>query len=112
MATLVGDVLVSTVGMYVPPHRTGGSERAEAEWLQKNPNGEEIGYGRTYETMTFKTTGKFCTCGCGIPLIIPSELDSDVYNDAGAAQAGHMAMCRKVAAELADRPHRSDGSGA
>jgi hypothetical protein len=59
---------------------------------------QEIGYGSKYETMVFKVSGKFCTepdCMCGIPEIIPSELEMDGYNPAGPATEGHHAMCEK-----------------
>jgi hypothetical protein len=112
LATLVGEYMVSTVGEYIPdePVREilaesrglaleGRGEYRRASWMQLN-GFEEIGYGRTYETMVFRVTGKVCEredCGCGLPSIDPTELDSDGYNVAGAAQAGHYAMCAKWA---------------
>jgi hypothetical protein len=99
LCTQVGDFLVSTVGMYVHPMNGKGHERAEAEWLAKNPNGAEIGYQRFYETMVFKA-GKPCTadgCGCGQPGLDSGELDGDGYNDVKAATIGHRMMCLKVA---------------
>lgn len=99
LCTLVGDYLVSTVGLYVHPRHSGGSERSEAEWLAANPNGEEIGCGRFYETMVFRA-GAPCAaegCECGIPAIASSELDFEGYVTAGAAAAGHLALCEKWA---------------
>lgn len=88
LATQIGDVLVSTVGRYFPSH---------APEEKFGINGDQIGCGRTYETMAFKVTGNLCDCGCGIPTIIPSEIEFDGYNDAKAARAGHMKICEKVA---------------
>ena len=99
MATKVGKYLVSTVGQYVAPRRSGGHEAIEAAWLKEHPNGEEIGCGRFYETMVFKA-GKPCaaeTCGCGLPGIDGNELDTYGYLTAGEATRGHMAMCNKWA---------------
>lgn len=99
MATKVGDYLVSTVGLYVHPRHSAGSERAESEWLQKHPNGEEVGCDRFYETMVFKSVGR-CEvpgCNCGLPLIDGSELDFEGYQTAGDATKGHHAMCAKWA---------------
>lgn len=103
MATKVGDYLVSTVGEYIPPHYSG-SERAEAEWLTKNYPGQDIGCGRKYETMVFRA-GEPCAapkCMCGLPSLASSELDFVGYNDARDARIGHMAMCRRWAAPIAE----------
>lgn len=101
LATQVGPWLVSTVGQYVHPRHGKGTEVGESAWLAKNPNGEEIGFGRFYETMVFRA-GEPCTakdCGCGLPTLADaSEQDSSGYNDAGAATRGHYAMCDKWAA--------------
>jgi hypothetical protein len=99
MATQVGDFLVSTVGLYVHPMRSKGHEQTEALWLAKNPNGDEIGPDRYYETMVFKA-GKPCEakgCGCGLPGTASSELDFAGYKDMKAATIGHRMMCLKVA---------------
>lgn len=97
LATQVGDVLVSTVGQYVPPRHSGGSERTEAAWLQENPDGEEIGCGRFYETMVF-VAGMPCNkvgCNCGLPDISGRELDCAGYANAGDATRGHVEMCQR-----------------
>lgn len=97
LTTKVGKYLVSTVGQYVHPRHSNGSERAEAEWLKANWPGEEIGCGRTFETMVFEA-GAPCAeekCGCGMPGISWSELDFAGYNNGKDATAGHMEMCEK-----------------
>ena len=96
MATKVGPWLVSTVGEYVHPRHSGASEKTEAEWLKENWPGEEIGYGRKYETMVFEA-GKTCECGCGLPTIDGSAVDFMGANTAGDARENHMALCRKYA---------------
>jgi hypothetical protein len=93
LATQIGDVLVSTVGRYFP---TSKPEVAIPK------DGEEIGWGRRYETMAFKVTGKLCDCGCGIPTIIPSEIEFDGYNNAKA----HDALARAFE-EMAERVRRA-----
>lgn len=100
MATKVGPWLVSTVGLFVHPRRSGGGETPEREWLKDNPNGEEVGCDRFYETMVFKA-GAPCAvegCGCGLPAINGSEVDFLGYQTAGEARKGHMELCRKWAA--------------
>lgn len=99
LTTKVGPWLVSTVGEYVHPRHCNGNERAEAEWLIKNPQGEEIGCGRFYETMVFRA-GKPCEepdCSCGLPSIDGSEVDFSGYKNAGDATRGHAALCLKYA---------------
>lgn len=86
LCTLVGGYLVSTVGQL--PKRGPDSN-----------DYEEIGFGRKFETMVFKA-GEKCSvkdCGCGLPQIEGSELDTGMYNNAGAATRGHMKLCRKYA---------------
>ena len=54
----------------------------------------EIGHGRLYETMVFKTNGEFRKCGC--PKVSEYiELDFSAYNHPKDAQDGHMLMCKK-----------------
>jgi hypothetical protein len=93
----VGKYLVSTVGLFVHPSKAGSNERTEAEFLDKNPNGEEIGHQRFYETMVFRA-GLPCQekgCDCGLPTIDGHELDVEYYQEAGPANKGHMRMCQK-----------------
>lgn len=102
LCTQVGPWLVSTVGEYVHPRHSEGSERAEAKYLERHPNGEEIGYGRTYETMVFRA-GEPCVdpeCNCGMPSPTDwNELDSIGYNNRGDATRGHLALCERWAAK-------------
>jgi hypothetical protein len=113
MCTKVGDYLVSTVGEYLPDESIreikaqqrgfvleGRGDMRRADYMEK-VGYEEIGYARKYETMVFKTDGTSCDsedCNCGVPGIIPTELEMGAYNDAGAATTGHLAICEKVAA--------------
>lgn len=97
--TRVGKYLVSTVGEYVHPRHSNGSEKTEQEWLTKNWPGEDIGHERKFETMVF-LAGKPCStpqCDCGLPSIDGTELDADGYNTPGDATKGHLAMCKKWA---------------
>lgn len=102
LCTKVGDWLISTVGAYVHPRHSMGSESKEAEWLEDNWPGEDIGPGRKYETMVFQA-GSRCTedrCNCGMPEIDGHELDSMIYNTAGEAAAGHLELCSQYASLL------------
>jgi hypothetical protein len=97
LTTQVGEYLVSTIGEYIHPSDSAGSEVKEAEWLKKNYPGRDIGYNRKYETMVFKA-GPPCNakdCHCGQPSIDGSELDSLGYNNAKDATEGHYLMCEK-----------------
>lgn len=99
LCTKVGRFLVSTVGEFVHPRHGKGTEQGEADWLEKNWPGEDIGYKRKYETMVFKA-GEPCVvpkCGCGMPKAIMPELDVAGYNTAAEATKGHMRLCRKWA---------------
>ena len=87
--------MVSTVGAYVHPRNSGGSEQAEAEWLKANYPGEDIGLDRKYETMVFEC-GEKCDCGCGgYRLADGNELGARGYMTADEATAGHMEMCNE-----------------
>lgn len=86
MATEVGEHVVSTVGDYRSREKDGGiSER------------KEIGCGRMYETFVFAVSGDRCDCGCGMPGLDLSEIDSEAANDPETARLNHMAMCEKYA---------------
>jgi hypothetical protein len=80
LTTKVGNYLVSTVGAYIHPQRSQGNEQTEAEWLKTNWPGEDIGFGRKYETMVFKAGDELDMCG---------------YNTAGDAARGHLSLCVK-----------------
>lgn len=85
LCTRVGDFRISTVGDYHP----AGSP----------PNGpaEEIGLHRFYETYVF------CVVGDGEGEVADwSEVDSEAYQTAEEADAGHMAVCRKYAAHIVE----------
>ena len=98
ITTVVGEkYLISTIGEYVHPKNSGGSEKAELEYMAKNPNGEEIGHGRHYETMVFRA-GKRCKaegCNCGQPKICGDEIAFRGYNDPGSATQGHNELVAK-----------------
>jgi len=93
LTTKIGKYLVSTVGEYIHPSHSGGNELKESEWVKNNWPGEDVGCGRKFETMVFETNGT-CDCGCGLPYIVPNELDFAGYNTHAEATAGHMKMCR------------------
>lgn len=116
LCTQIGEYMVSTVGEYWPDRgvREIHAQVHDPEWLMKNSHlkgdyfdsaymdrfgYEDIGLDRKFETMVFKTSGEYCTkggCSCGMPIVRDwGELDADVYNTAGDATRGHMAMCEK-----------------
>ncbi|PYQ83172.1 MAG: hypothetical protein DMG02_34135 [Acidobacteria bacterium] len=113
LCTLIGEYLVSTVGQYLPDSQVreilattrgialdGRGDARLADYMTKIGY-EEIGSGRLFETMVFKTTGERCTakdCACGLPTIDPSDLLCKGYMTAGAATKGHRAICARVAA--------------
>ena len=114
LATLVGPWWVSTVGELLSDLTSreiiassrgieleGRGDERRADYMRKI-GWEEIGAGRTYETMVFAAGEERCAaegCGCGMPIPADwSDLDSDGYNDAGSATRGHYAMCEKWAA--------------
>ena len=95
MATMVGQYIVSTVGEYVHPRHAKGSESGEAKWLKKNWPGEDVGYGRKYETMVFpagqRVEGRCCQYEPSSWL----ELESRGYQTSEDAFAGHMELCEQ-----------------
>lgn len=102
LCTRVGAVLISTVGAYVHPRHSAGSERLEAKWLEANWPGEDIGYGRKFETGAF-LAGEPCDaegCNCGQPgLADAAELEMLGANDPKMARTNHLRLCHKYAAE-------------
>jgi hypothetical protein len=99
LTTQVGDYLISTVGKFVPPRESGGSEQTDIEYLKNHPNGETIGHERYYETMVF-LAGIPCQvegCKCEIPKINGENLDFCGYQTPNEATLGHNAMCLKWA---------------
>jgi hypothetical protein len=115
LCTQVGAFLVSTVGEYWPSESVreilattkgivlrGKGDARESDYMRRI-GFSEIGSGRLYETMVFRTTGEVChapDCGCGLPTVNYTELDMRGYNTAGAATLGHMELCREYAAML------------
>lgn len=100
MATEVGPWLISTVGEMVHPSDSGAHERTEEEYLDKNPLGKEVGYGRLFETYVFEITGH-CTdgkCGCGLPIFDGCETEGRGSNTRADATRIHREMCEKYAA--------------
>lgn len=96
LCTVVGKYLISTVGEYVPPHASGGSEMAENVWLSENWPGMDVGHDRKFETMVF-IAGKRCKCGLPEIKRPANELDFSGYKTRGDAARGHEAMCLKYA---------------
>ena len=109
LTTEIGKYLVSTVGQYFPDFITrelivksegkkleGKGDYREADFLKK-VGYVEIGHERLFETMVFKTNGKICSCGCGMPNINGNDLDSDGYNTVIQATKGHNKLCKKWA---------------
>lgn len=112
LCTLVGGgkYLVSTVGelwfdsqvrKIVADSRgikiEGKGDDWDADYLVK-VGYEDVGCGRKYETMVFKVTGEVCTstdCNCGLPKIVPMELDSAAANQASEATQNHYELCTK-----------------
>lgn len=98
--TRIGAFIVSTIGQYVHPRHSGGSEQEEAKWLKQHPNGEEIGCDRLYETFVFRHSGNRCggACNCGEMMVEDySEIDSLGANDQRTANENHMTLCLKYA---------------
>lgn len=87
IATQVGGFMVSTVGDYRPVSEREGEGFGPAR---------EIGVGRLFETFVFRIIpNRSCGCGCGLPDMELSEIDTAAYNDALAATEGHERMCQK-----------------
>lgn len=112
LATYVGNYIVSTVGELVPPDAVreisakcrgivleGRGDARLADWLKKH-GFEEIGCGRTYETMVFKAKKSKNKC-CPYTMTQPTELDSEGYNSEADAFKGHYRLCKKWAKKKA-----------
>lgn len=106
LATYVGKYVVSTVGEWVPDSlvqaiiyqsRKGGTlprgDEGENKFL-KDIGFQEIGAGRTYETMVFLGEKHKSDC-CPWRIASGVELDTDGYSTADAAARGHMELCKK-----------------
>lgn len=110
--TYVGKYIVSTVGEYWPERvsREIHAKVHNPKWLEKNIQRlgdnfdnayfkkfgfEEVGLGRTYETMVFKAMRiKKVKC-CPYTAKYWSEIDMDSYNRPEDAYKGHLKMCKK-----------------
>jgi hypothetical protein len=106
MATVIGTVLVSSVGELWAPKGTPPSMVVRDGLM-------EIGWKRLYETMVFRVDpSNVCAvpgCGCGAPIPITRiELDAASANTRSEARAAHMAMCAKWAED--QREDLGDGS--
>lgn len=111
LCTWVGEWIVSTVGEYLPDSNVretmarsrgiileGRGDARLMSWMNK-VGYEEIGFGRKFETMVFPAEpDRYGSTCCPYRASEFSEQDVAGYNDAGAAFAGHNAMCEKWAA--------------
>lgn len=106
--TYVGNYIVSTVGEYFPDSQVreifnqtrnlnleGIGDAREADFIKKNGY-EELGYGRTYETMVFKAVRSKNKC-CSYEMKTPLDVDMRGYKSAEDAYKGHLALCKKWA---------------
>ena len=109
--TYVGKYIVSTVGelWFDQNARRIHASVFDKKWYTENINKmgdnfdavymkrfgyEELGIGRTYETMVFKATrDKVNTC-CPWTMV-SEELDMEGYKSANDAYKGHLKLCRK-----------------
>lgn len=116
LATYVGKYIVSTVGEWWPDRRAREihAHVYDKEWLGQNQNllgdtfdlayfkrfgFEEIGSGRTYESMVFKARPSTRTddnyqC-CPWEIIVSESVDFNGYNNATEAYRGHLKLCAK-----------------
>lgn len=98
MLTHVGNWLISTIGEYVHPRNSKGTEKDDYKWWEDNYPGEDLGSGFQYETFVFKA-GNPCReegCNCGQPTLSDtSEVDVIGANNAKEATAAHMTLCKK-----------------
>lgn len=111
LSTYVGKYIVSTVGEYLPDSEireilansrgvslVGRGDTRRHDYMKK-VGFEELGYGRTYETMVFKAIkAKEISC-CPFRMDSGSELDFAGYNTPEEAFSGHLKLCRKWAAK-------------
>ena len=108
--TYVGKYIVSTVGEYVPDSQVRNilvksrenrqlpkGDVGEAEYIKKYKC-EELGVGRKYETMVFKSRKSKNKC-CPFEIIVSEEVDFSGYNSAEEATKGHLELCEKWSKE-------------
>lgn len=110
LATKIGKYIVSTVGEYVPDSGvrkifnetrklgiTSIGDQEERDFINKN-GFEEIGFGRTYETMVFGASkAKDYNACCPWRIESGTNIDMNGYTSSSDAYAGHMKMCAKYA---------------
>lgn len=97
LCTVVGPWVISTVGEYVHPRHSGGSEQKEMIWLKDNWPGEDVGLDRKYESMVF-LAGDRCVlpeCMCGMPVTDGYQRDFRGYDRRDNAARGHIELCKK-----------------
>lgn len=109
--TYVGKYIVSTIGEWWPDRQVREIHAGvrDSKWFFENKalkgdnfdhayfkkfGYEEIGAGRTYETMVFKARKADDKC-CPYTASDWMEIDSGAYNTAGDAYKGHLKMCKK-----------------
>lgn len=110
--TYVGGYIVSTVGEYWPDRgvREIHAEVWDVGWFNTNRfrkgddfdsaymkkfGYEEIGFGRTYETMVFKAGRDKENSCCPWTMQTPTDQDMRGYNTATDAYKGHLKLCEK-----------------
>ena len=101
--TYVNGYIISTVGEYVPNNEIIDIMKPEFRCLRGDPKEyayikkykcEEIGCGRTYETMVFKG-GKSKNKCCPYEVKDWQKIDFAGYNTAEDAYKGHLQLCKK-----------------
>ena len=92
LCTEVGKFLISTVGDYRPVSERKGESFGPMK---------EVGCNRMFETFVFRWKNRcdIKECGCGLPKIIPSEIDTLGANTAKEATVNHYKLCLKYARE-------------
>lgn len=108
MATKVGKWIISTIGELLfdmqvneilAKHRNiqleGMGDFRRADWMRKN-GWEEIGMGRTYETMVFKAekSNEKNSC-CPYRIASGSYVDFRGYKTSEDAYQGHLELCEE-----------------
>jgi hypothetical protein len=110
--TYVGKYIVSTVGEYWPERipREIHAKIYDQNWFIENKElrgdtfdheyfkkfgYEEIGCGRTYETMVFEAFKIKDSQCCPYEINVGKQVDFDGYNNAKEAYEGHIKMCQK-----------------
>lgn len=101
LATVVGNVIISTVGEWrpqVPPIIYSAGYKDQEEF-------KCIGANRKYETMVFKALSAEANSCCPYEADIDHQLDFEGYNTASDAYIGHLKMCHKYASPVLGSPN-------